>query len=44
MNFHPRISLLLDRLLLATERGSRIARIIKRVVEDMFIPKKGLKR
>jgi hypothetical protein len=30
---------MIDRLLLATERGSRIARIIKRIVEDMFIPK-----
>jgi hypothetical protein len=43
MKFNPRISLLLDRCTIAAERGKWFARIMKWILEEMFIPKRMIR-
>lgn len=40
MKFHPRASLLIDRYTLAAERGGRLARLVLRILERLFVPRR----
>jgi hypothetical protein len=40
MNFNPRISLLIDRCTVASERGWRLARVLLHILERLFIPRR----
>jgi hypothetical protein len=43
MKFNKKASLLLDRCTIAAERGYWIARIVKLIIEELFVPRRMIR-